>query len=33
VDLVGPGAAYERWQKSAGYRQWLKESGLKEGDG
>jgi hypothetical protein len=27
VDLVGPGAAYERWKKSPEYQQWLKETG------
>src|SRR5262249_22236447 len=27
VDLVGPGAAYERWKKTPEYRQWLKETG------
>jgi hypothetical protein len=27
VDLVGPGAAYERWKKMPEYQQWLKESG------
>jgi hypothetical protein len=27
VDLVGPGAAYERWKKTPEYQQWLKESG------
>jgi serine/threonine protein kinase/endonuclease YncB( thermonuclease family) len=27
VDLVGPGPAYERWKKTAGYQQWLKDSG------
>jgi hypothetical protein len=24
VDLVGPGAAYERWKKTPEYQQWLK---------
>jgi serine/threonine protein kinase len=27
VDLVGPGKAYERWKKTPGYQQWLKETG------
>jgi WD40 repeat protein len=27
VDLVGPGAPYEWWKKSAEYRQWLKDAG------
>ncbi len=27
VDLVGPGAAYKRWQKTPEYQQWLKEAG------
>ncbi len=27
VDIVGPGAAYERWKKSPEYQQWLKETG------
>ena len=27
VDLVGPGAAYERWKKTPEYQQWLKETG------
>jgi serine/threonine protein kinase len=26
VDLVGPGRAYERWKKTPGYQQWLKET-------
>jgi hypothetical protein len=26
VDLVGPGPAYERWQKTPEYRQWLKDT-------
>jgi hypothetical protein len=31
VDLVGPGAAYERWKKTSEYQEWLVESGqLKE---
>jgi hypothetical protein len=27
VDLVGPGAAYERWKKTPAYQQWLKDWG------
>lgn len=27
IDLVGPGPAYERWQKTAAYQQWLRETG------
>src|SRR5262249_41828822 len=27
VNLVGPGPAYDRWKKTAGYQQWLKETG------
>jgi hypothetical protein len=27
VELVGPGAAYERWKKTPEYRQWLKDTG------
>jgi hypothetical protein len=27
VDLVGPGAAYEKWKKTPAYQQWLKDSG------
>jgi hypothetical protein len=27
VDLVGPGAAYERWKRTPGYQQWLKDTG------
>jgi hypothetical protein len=27
VDLVGPGAAYERWKKTPAYQEWLKETG------
>jgi TusA-related sulfurtransferase len=27
LDLVGPGPAYERWKKTPGYQQWLKDSG------
>jgi hypothetical protein len=30
VDLVGPGAAYERWKKTPEYQQWLKETGQKK---
>jgi hypothetical protein len=26
VDLVGPGAAYERWKKTPEYQQWLKDT-------
>src|SRR5262249_6837851 len=26
VDLVGPGAAYERWKKTPEYQKWLKET-------
>jgi hypothetical protein len=26
VDLVGPGAAYERWKQTPEYQQWLKET-------
>ena len=26
VDLVGPGAAYERWKKTPDYQQWLKDT-------
>jgi WD40 repeat protein len=26
VDLVGPGPAYERWQKTAAYRAWLEQT-------
>jgi serine/threonine protein kinase len=26
VDLVGPGAGYERWKKTPAYQQWLKET-------
>jgi len=28
IDLVGPGAAYERWKKTAEYEVWLKETGV-----
>jgi hypothetical protein len=28
VDLVGPGAAYERWNKTPAYQQWLKETAV-----
>jgi hypothetical protein len=27
VDLVGPGAAYEKWKKTPDYQQWLKDIG------
>lgn len=27
IDLVGPGAAYERWKKTPAYQQWLKDTG------
>src|SRR5262249_16756936 len=27
IDIVGPGAAYERWKKTPDYRQWLKQMG------
>ncbi len=27
IDLVGPGPAYERWQKTPAYQQWLKDTG------
>jgi hypothetical protein len=27
VDLVGPGAAYERWKKTPAYQQWLRDTG------
>jgi len=30
VDLVGPGAAYERWKKTTDYQQWLKDTGQKK---
>ena len=30
VDLVGPGAAYERWNKTPEYQQWLEETGQKK---
>jgi hypothetical protein len=29
VDLVGPGAAYERWKQTPQYQQWLEETGQK----
>jgi hypothetical protein len=29
LDLVGPGAAYERWQKTPGYQEWLRIAGPK----
>jgi hypothetical protein len=30
IDLVGPGAAYERWKKTPEYEQWLKETEQKK---
>ena len=30
LDLVGPGAAYERWKKTPDYQQWLEETGQAE---
>jgi hypothetical protein len=27
IDLVGPGAGYERWKKTPGYQEWLKDTG------
>jgi hypothetical protein len=30
VDLLGPGAAYERWKQTPEYQQWLQDSGLKK---
>jgi hypothetical protein len=27
IDLVGPGAPYERWKKTPEYQHWLKETG------
>jgi hypothetical protein len=30
VDLVGPGAGYERWKKTPDYQQWLKDTGQKK---
>ena len=30
VDLVGPGAAYERWKKTPEYQEWLVDSGQKK---
>jgi WD40 repeat protein len=33
VDLVGPGAAYERWKKTPAYRLWVKDTGqVQEGN-
>jgi hypothetical protein len=32
IDLVGPGAAYERWKTTAEYQQWLKDTGQKKSD-
>jgi hypothetical protein len=31
VELVGPGAGYERWKKTPEYQQWLKDSGQVKG--
>ena len=31
VDMVGPGAAYERWKKTPAYQQWLKDTKQAEG--
>lgn len=33
IDLVGPGAAYERWKKMPEYQQWLKETGQRKESG
>ena len=30
VDLVGPGPAYERWQKTPAYQTWLKDTGAQK---
>ena len=30
IDLVGPGPAYERWQKTPEYQQWLKDTGQRK---
>lgn len=30
VELVGPGAAYERWKQTPDYQQWLRETGQKK---
>src|SRR5262249_57275723 len=30
VELVGPGAAYEKWTNTPAYRQWLKDTGQAE---
>jgi hypothetical protein len=30
IDLVGPGEAYSRWQKTPEYQQWLKDTGQKK---
>jgi hypothetical protein len=27
VDLVGPGAAYQRWKQTPQYQEWLKRTG------
>jgi hypothetical protein len=32
VDLVGPGAAYERWKETPEYQQWLRDAGLVRGE-
>ncbi len=33
IDLVGPGAAYERWKQTIEYEEWLKETGQKKESG
>jgi len=33
VDLVGPGAAYERWKQTPEYQQWLKDTGQIKDEG
>jgi hypothetical protein len=30
MDLVGPGAAFDRWMKTPEYQQWLKDTGQKK---
>jgi hypothetical protein len=30
IDLIGPGAAYERWKTTPDYQQWLKDTGQKK---
>jgi hypothetical protein len=30
IDFVGPGPAYERWQKTPAYQQWRQDSGQKK---